>query len=432
MLASPTISSLPGSRIELKFIVTPEEARPYLDRAVEEISTSAPINGFRPGKAEYGDVKAAYGEMRIWETALERIVRAHYAKAVLDHNLETIGSPEVSVETLVPNQPIVFTTIASVLPTVTKLADDTKPLVTKKVHAITDEEVQKAFQDLRILRRSEAAVDRAATREDAVVIDLEIKKDKVPIEGGAARDYKIYLHETHYIPGFAEKLIGTKKADVCIFELELPKEHYNTMLAGHRVEFTATIKEVFEMKLPEENDEFAKALGLETVAALKDLLRKNLQEEQDRKSDEIAETELLEKLVSGSRFSEIPDILVNEEVRRMYEELQHTAEHRGMRMEDYLANLKKTPEQIKLDFVPRAIERIRTIVLIKEIGKRERIEVTDAEVEAEQQRLLDSLPRDEKEARERIASIEYRDSLATLIKNRKVLELLKARGVQNA
>lgn len=425
----PVITHLPKSRVELKFIVTPEEAKPYLDQAVEDISTNKPIKGFRPGKAGYDDVKKAYGEMLIWETALERVVRAKYVKAVLDNNIETVGSPEVSVEKLVPNQNLEFTLIASVMPTVSNLMEYAKSLVTKKTRAVADEEVETAIQDLRKMRRVEAAVDRVAAKEDAIVIDLDIKKDNVPVEGGAARDYKIYLNESHVIPGFAEKLLGAKKGDEKKFELEFPKDHYNKMLAGNLVEFTATVKDVFGLRLPELDEEFAKGFGFDSLTALKDLLRKNLVEEQERKSDEAAEIELLEKLVKGSKFSEIPELLVNEEVRRMVAELEHNAVSQGMKMEEYLKSIKKTADDLRLDFVPRAIERIQTAVLIKEVGKREAVEIAEQDVEAEQDRILDSLPKGDKETRERVASPEYRDYIAVQMKNRKILAALKAKGI---
>lgn len=428
-MTEPVIKNLPKSRVELNFIVTAEEAQPYLEQAVNEISTARPIKGFRPGKASYNDVKQAYGEMLIWETALERIVRASYVKAVLDQNIETVGSPEISVQKLVPNQPIEFTTIATVMPRVVTLMDYSNPVITKKNRSVTEKDVDAAIDDLRKMRRIETAVDRAALKEDAALIDLEIKKGGVPVEGGSTHDYKVHLNEAHYIPGFAEKLVGTKKGDVKTFELEFPKEHYNKLLAGQNVEFVATVKDIFEMRLPEPNDEFAKGLGTESYTALRELLQKNLQQEQDRKSSEAAEIELLEKLTDGSTFTEVPELLLNEEVRRMYAELQHNAERQGMRMEDYLSNLKKTADQIRLDFVPQAIRRIQTAVLIKEIGKRENVNVTEQEVEAEQDRIIDSLPADDKETRSRVASPEYRDYIAVQMKNRKIVEALKAKAM---
>ncbi|MEK7115842.1 MAG: trigger factor [Patescibacteria group bacterium] len=428
----PAITPLPHSRVELKFLVTPEDAKPYLDQAVEDLSIQKPIKGFRSGKATYHDVKNAYGEMLIWKTALDRIVRAQYVKAVLDNDIETIGSPEIIVEKLVPHQDIAFTLTASVMPTVTDLFEYSQPLVTKKIHKVAEEDVNRAIQDLRKARHTEAAVNRAATKEDAVVIDLEMTKENVLIEGGNARDYKVYLAESHVIPCFADQLIGLTKGTVKTFMLEFPKNHYTKNLAGTKVAFTVTVKEVYEMSMPELNDAFAQGFGQDSLAALRDLLRKNLQDAQDKKSDEAAEIELLEKIVQGSHFSEIPKILINEEVQRMIHELKQSTEQQGMKMEDYLASIKKSIDDLTLDFVPRAIERIQTAVLVKEIGKRENVEVPDDEIEAEQDRILDSLPKSETETRKRIASPEYRDILAVQMKNRKVLALLKSKAVHSA
>ena len=160
------------------------------------------------------------------------------------------------------------------------------------------------------------------------------------------------------------------------------------MLAGGAADFTVTATEVFELKLPELNDEFAKSVGVESLEKLRELLLTNLKNEAEQKAEESAEIELLEKLVEGSKFSEIPDLLVNEEVRKMWNELQHAAEHQGMKMEDYMSHLKKSTDEMKMEMVPRAIERVQAAVLVKEIAKREQVEVPDKELEEEIDRIL--------------------------------------------
>lgn len=429
-MQKPTITQLPKSRVELVFTITPEDAKPYIDQAVTDISSQRPIKGFRPGKATYDDVKRAYGEMLIWETALERIVRASYVKAVIDEQIETVGSPEISVEKLVPNQDITFKVIANVVPQVTKLADYDKPLVEQKAKPITDETVDKALVELRTMRRIEVVANRTANDDDMALIDLEIKKDGVVVEGGVSRNYKVYLNEPQYIPGFADQLIGAKKDDVKTFVLDFPKDHYNKQLAGHPTEFVATIKDIYELQVPEANDEFAKSVGLESLDKLKELLRNNLEKEETQRSLDSAELELLQKLIKESRFTEIPDLLVSEEVRRMMMELEHSLEERGGNMADYLSSIKKTADDLRLELVPRAIERVQTAVLIKEIAKRENIEVLDPEVEMEQDRLLATIDQNDKKTREMIASPEYHDYIKTQTKNRKTLEVLKKKAIK--
>lgn len=428
-MQEPIITSLSGSRVELKFTLTPEEVKPYLDQAVVDLQTGKPIQGFRPGKAPYEEVKRAFGEMRIWETALERIVRARYVHTVLEKNLETVGSPAISVEQLVPGQDIKFTVTANVMPSVLTLAAYDKPLVTRKVRETKESDVEEALQDLRKMRRQEVATDRAATAEDMAMVDLEMKKDKVVLEGGNAKGYRVYLHEPHYIPGFTEQLMGVKKGEVKTFELSFPKDHYQKHLAGQPVEFTATVMDVYELKLPELDNEFAKGLGVESLEKLRALLKENIEKENRQKADESAEIELLDKMVSGSKFNDVPELLVNEEVRRMFEELRHAAEHQGMEMGDYLAQLKKTADEIKLEMVPQAIKRVQTAVLIKEVARREEVKVTDDELDAEIDRILSGAK--EKEMRDQITSPDYRDYLTTRLRNRKALDELKKRGIED-
>ncbi len=427
-MSAPIITKLDKSLVELKFTVTPEEAQPYLEQASVDLQTAKPLQGFRPGKAPYEEVKRAYGEMRIWETALERIVRARYVKCVLDEKIDTIGSPAISVEQLVPGQDLKFTVTAPVMPSVVTLMNYDQPLVEKKVREITDADVNAAIEDIRKMRRQEVATDRATTQDDLIVIDLEIKKDNVVVEGGTTTGYRIYLNEPQYIPGFAEQLVGLKKGDTKTFELEFPKEHYQKHLAGKKADFSVTVTDVFELQLPELTEEFVKSLGVESLKKLRELLKENLTKEAEHKADEAQEIQLLEKLVDGSKFSEVPELLVNEEVRLMFDELQRAAEQQGMEMSDYLAQLKKSADEIKLDMVPQAMRRVQTAVLIKEVGKKEKVEVSEDEVDTEIDRILSAV--EDQKTREQIASPDYRDYLTIQMKNRKTLELLKKKGIK--
>jgi trigger factor len=424
------VKELPKSEVEISFEVSPEEAKPYLDETAKDISTAKPLPGFRPGKATYEEIRRAYGEMTVWEAALERIVRAFYVRTILEKEIDTVGSPAISVGQLTPGQPIKFTVTAPVEPKVTKFPDFENCQVDLKRKEITDEQVANAVDELRRMRRTEARVDRPATEDDLVIIDLEMKKDRVPVEGGAGRDYRIYLKENQYIPGFAKELVGIKEGDERTFTLPFPEEHYQKHLAGKDVEFTATSKGVFELQLPDANDEFAKTLGLQTIDELRGKLKENITIEENRRADEAAEVEMLEKLANQSSFSEVPEILINEEVRRMMHELQHGVEEQGMKWDDYLSSIKKSANDLRMELIPQAIRRIQTAVLIKQIAKKEGMKVTDQEVDEEVDRILNSLRSGDKETRDRVTSPEYRDYIATQMRNRKVLEWLKEKCIK--
>jgi trigger factor len=425
-MTPPSIERLPDAKVKLTFSVTPEDAKPYLDEAVIAMSEAKPIQGFRPGRAPYAEVAKAFGEMRIWETALERIVRSSYLRAVLDNDLDTVGSPEVQVDKLTPGADIQFTVIAPVAPTVTTVADYSAPLVEFQAKDVRDEDVNRALTDLRKMQRKEVLSTQPATKEDLVVIDLEMKKDHVTLEGGTGRDYRIYMNEDHYIPGFADKLVGIKPGEERTFTLTFPEAHYQKHLSGKDVDFTA--KSVFTLDLPELDEAFAKSLGQPSVLELTNLLRKNLGEEELNRAREKSEIALLEALVDKSSFSEIAELLVNDEVRKMIAELEHSVEERGMKMEDYLTSVKKSKDELRLEFVPQAIRRIKTATLIKEIAKRENVTVTEAELDHEIDHILEGLK--EAKTREQVTSPEYREYVAILLRNQKTLELLKAKTIK--
>ncbi|MBP9762762.1 trigger factor [Patescibacteria group bacterium] len=424
------VTHLPKSEVKLEFTVSPEEARPYLEEAVKELSSSRPIPGFRPGKVPFADGMRLYGPMVVLEASLERIIRSAYVRAVVDKQLSPVGSPSVNVDQITPDQPIKFTIIAPLEPTVTKLPEPKDCSVERKGTKIEEKQIDETIDQVRKMRRVESPVERAATADDLVVIDLEMKKDNVIIDGGAGTGYRVYLSEEHYIPGFSKELVGIKAGDERTFTLPFPKEHYQKHVAGHNIDFTVKAKQVFELQLPEMDEAFTKSLGAESVEDLRKKVRENMEQEANQKSDEAAEIAMLEQLSEKATFSDIPEILVNEEVRRMLGELQQGIDQQGMKWDDYLSSIKKTMDDLKLEFAPQAVRRIKSAVLIKAFAKQANIEVNDTEVDEEIDHILTSLRKGDNETRERVSSPDYREYVMVQMRNRKALEWLKDQCVK--
>lgn len=428
----PTIqkTDLPKSQVKLEFEVGYEEVRPYLEEAAREMSTARPLPGFRPGKAGFDEVKRAYGEMKILEGALERIIRAFYAKAILNESLDIVGSPNVQVDQLAPEQPLKFTITAPIEPKVTELPDLTGCVVEQTIKEIGDKELDEALEEMRKMRRQEVRVEREATLEDLVVVDVSMLKDGVVVEGGTGRDYRIYMNEPHYIPGFSEKLVGIKAGEERNFTLPFPSEHYQKHLAGKDIDFTTKATGVFEMQLPPLDDAFAQGVGLKDMEELKAKLQENLRVEEKRRREEASEIELLEKLVDTTKFTEVPEVLITDETRRMMDELQHGVEEQGMKWEDYLSSIKKTRDELRLDMTAQAIRRVKTAVLVKAFAKAQAVTVTEEELDKETDEILSRIRENDQETRERVTSPEYRQYIAIQLRNRKTLEWLKKECVK--
>lgn len=423
----PTVQleQLPKNSLKIRVTVPHADVVPFLEEAANRISEETTIEGFRPGKAGFEVVKARVGEQKIYEEALEAIVRKTFVDAVVSNEVETVGSPKIDVEKLAPGNDIVYTAEVALMPKVTKLADWHTLTVEKKPHDVTDKDLDLALTDLRRMQTKEvrAASGAAATEKDKVVVSMNMKKEGVPVEGGQAPNHAVYLSESYYVPGFKEQLVGMKEGEQKSFTLTFPEEHTSKMLAGSAVEFDVAMKEIYLLDHPELDDAFALALGQKDLAALKDVLTRNILGEKEHEEKSRQEREILETLAKESRFDDIPDLLLNEEINKMIHELERGAAEQGMEWDAYLKSIKKTVAELKMEFTPQALTRIKVALILRELVKTENLEVTDAEVEDALDKIAERY--EEKEARDRIYDPEYRGYVEYTLKNRKAIEKLR-------
>lgn len=417
------IKNLPKGEIEITIELSPEELKPYMEKAAEELSQKSKIEGFRPGKAPYDIIRARFGEHAILEAGAERIVIKSYAKALKEKNIITIGSPKIDVKKMAVNNPFIFTATAATVPDTT-LGKYKNLEIKKQETKIENEKIEKALADLAKMQSKEVLAERPAGESDKIVVDMDISKDNVPIEGGQAKDMAVILNEEHYIPGFNKELIGLKAGDEKEFDLEFPKEHFQKHLAGSKAHFKVKLKSVFEIQPPKLDDEFAKALGQKSLEELRALIRKNMEHEASHRDEEKWEIEILNKIVENSKFSDIPELLINSEVNKMLEELKQNVARQGVAFEDYLKSINKTPDDFKLEFAPEAIKRIKIALIIREIAKAENIKADDKEVAEETEKMMNAY-KDNAEMQKQIKTDDFRDYLKSRIENRKVIEVLK-------
>lgn len=276
------------------------------------------------------------------------------------------------------------------------------------------------------MRRKESVVTRSATKEDKVMVNMEMFLDHVPIDGGQVKNHAVILSEKYYIPGFTDQMLSVAKGATKEFELPFPKEHYQKHIAGKQVKFRVKVQDVYELQPPPIDDAFAVALGQKTLADLKALLTKNLQEEMDQKENDRQEIALLKEMVRRSKFGEIPDLLVTSEVGRMLQELEQSVGSKGGEFEKYLESIKKTRAQLSLDMTPEAIERVKTALVIRTVADKERIEVSLEELSEEIEKMT-KLYSNDNEMRERITSAEGKEYVRGTMRNRKTIAFLKGK-----
>lgn len=414
---------LPKSQVELEITVQPDEYQKFMVKGAERISNRVKIEGFRPGKAPYEIVKRQVGEMNIMQEALEEIVQSSFFEAVKAENLETVGMPKIDLDKMAPGNELTYKAVVSLLPHI-ELPDLKKISVKREVKEVTDTQVDEVVENLRKLQAKEVLKNDLATEADLLMIDMDMKIDNVPVDGGQAKNYRIYLSEDHYIPGFNKELVGLKKDDTKTFPITFPKTHYQKHLAGKKVDVTVKVHDVYERQFAELNEEFAKALGQDSMENLRALLRTNIGKEAEQKAEEKLEIEIFDAILAKTKISDLPDVLVEAEKKKMYYELTRDLDRSGIAIEDYLKDIKKTEEELNKDFTEQATKRAQAALVSRQVAKNNSITVSKAEVDAEV-KMMEEAYHDNPEYIANLQKPEVRRTLETILTNKKVIQWLK-------
>lgn len=415
---------LKPSEAELNIEVSQEECRPFLEKAANRLSQTSKIEGFRPGKAPYDIIKQRLGEMAIYQEALDAIISFFYFQAVKRENLDTVSQPKIDLEKLAPGNPIIFKATAALMPQI-KLGHYQSIRVKKGEVKIEAREIEKVIEDIRKMQAKESLQDKTAENGDRAEIDFNVNLNNVPIENGQGKKYPLVIGDGAMVPGFEEQLIGLKKDEEKSFQLKFPDEYQNKMVAGKLCDFKVRMLAVFKRELPEISDEWAKTVGAENLEDLKSKIKKNLEDEKMFHEEQRQELEMLNKIVAQTELSEIPDVLIDSEAHRMVHEFEDSIEQQGIKFEEYLNNIKKEEKDLEADFKAKALERVKTSLVIKEIADKENIIASEEELKKETEKILTQV-RGNKEAEENIWSEGYQRYLKTVVRNRKTVEMLKS------
>lgn len=423
------LKKLEKGQLEITVEITPEEYQPFLEKAAKKIAESAKIDGFRPGKASYELIVKKVGKNEVWQQAIEPAIHKTFVEVLQKEDLKTVGQPRVDIVKLAPDNPVVYKAVVDVLPEV-EVGDLSKISVSKKEIKIDEERLKKTLEDLRKMRAKETLVDRKSKEGDKMEINFEVFLDKVPIDNGRQEKFPLVIGEKSFIPGFEEQLIGLAKDEEKTFQLEFPKNYHQKNLAGRLADFKVKVNAVYEMDLPELNDDLAKQLGgFNSIKDVEEEIKTNLKAEEEQKENHRLEDEMITKIIEKSKFDDIPDTLVNAEASKMVEELAHNISHQGIKFEDYLTHLKKTKEDLLLDFTPQAVKRVKSALILRKIGEQEKIDVSENEVDEEVQKVLAAYGGNP-EAEKQINSLQYRTHIKNGLISQKIVDHLKAKMVK--
>ncbi len=415
------------SQVELTIEVPLEEFDEHLKKAAIRLGQKSTIPGFRPGKAPYDMIKTKVGEMSIYQEATEDIINHSFFQAITQENLITIGQPDIKIEKLAPGNPIVYIATVMLLPKVV-LGNWQEKTVKATEIKVSQEDIDKTLKELKRMRAKEVLVDRKAAMADKIVMDFEVSMNKVVLEGGVSYKHPLVLGEGRMVPGFEEKLVGTKAGDELEFDLTFPENYYQKSLAKKEAHFKIKVLEVFERTLPELNDELAKDFGFENKAALEKQISDNILKDKQNKEQQKIEAEVMENLVKTATIDEIPEKLIHNEVHKMIGELRYDLESQGLEMPKYLESIKKTEDDLHHDFAKPAIQRIQATLALKTLAADEKITVIEEDIDAE-------IKIQEAQANPENSKIDFKDPryrqyLSNVLLNQKVLKFMTDKVVK--
>jgi len=415
---------LEKSQVEFLVELSIEEFKPYIQKGVAQLAKTVKIEGFRPGKADFETLKNKVGEMTIVEEASHIAINKTLGE-VIDKNkdLGLIGQPKVDLVKLAPDNPFIYKAVFATLPSIE--LGEYKGFKLKKTEIKVDEnDIEKTLNELREMNVKEVIKDGEIIDTDKVLVDIQMFLDSVPVEGGQGKGTAIIIGKGYVVPGFDKELIGAKKNDVREFKLPYPKDFHQQNLAGKLVEFKVTIKEIFSRDIPELSDEMAKKVNFKNIEDLKKNIKSNLESQKIQEAKQKVEIEMMEKIISGSKFGDLPEVLIQHEAENMYKEMERDMTQKGGKIEDYLASLGKNKAELMLGFTPSAVKRLKSSLILREIIKAEKIEVEKKEVDEYIESLKKYYKADDKTAKE-LETQNSKDLARDTLVNRRVLDKLR-------
>ena len=379
-----TVENGENQQVTLTIEVEAAEVSKAAERASKRLANRVNIPGFRKGKAPRKIVERHVGTEALMQEAFDLIAPKAFNDALAEQKIESVTRPNIDIVTLEEGKDLVFKAAVTPRPEV-KLGEYKGLKVEKAAVEIKDEDVEKQlknFQD-RQGKMVEAAEGAAVADGDFTTLDFEGFVNGEAFEGGKGTDYPLQIGSGSFIPGFEEQLIGAKVGEEKEVNVKFPEEYHAKELAGKDAVFKCTIRSIKTKELPAIDDELAKKVStFETLDELKADIRKNLQENAERKAENDRKTAAIEQAANNITV-DIPAVMIDNRVTSMIQEMAMRLEQQGMKLEQYLQYAGTDIAKIREDYRETAEKNVKTDLMLEEVAKAEDIKVEAKDLDAE-------------------------------------------------
>jgi len=381
MQVTETLSQ--GLKREYAIVVPAGDLASRLEAQLADMKTKVRINGFRPGKVPVAHLKRVYGRSVMADLVQETITEAN--KQIVDeHGLKLAREPRIELSkdkdeieaALEARGDLAFTVALEVLPKF-EIGEFNDIVIERTFAEVEDSEVEDGLNRLAEDRRVYA--DRPeggkAERFDRVTVDFVGTIDGEAFEGGSSENIEVVLGSNAFIPGFEEQLLGVAAGEKREVEATFPEAYAARKLAGRKAKFDVTVKAVAAPEALAIDDEFAKSLGAEDLAQLKDRIRQRIAAEYGRAAREKVKRKLLDALAGRYSF-EVPEGLVEQEFASIWAQVEREQQASGRSFADE----NTTEDAARAEYRSIAERRVRLGLLLAEIGAKVGVSISDEEM----------------------------------------------------
>ena len=366
------------------------------------------IPGFRKGKAPLAMVEKMYGVEVLYEEAANLVLDKSYPDAAEGSGLEIVSRPEIDLVQIEKGKDFIYTATVAVKPEVT-LGEYKGIEVERAVVEVTDEDVENELKKVQNQNSRLLTVeDRPVQDGDQTLIDFDGYIDGKQFDGGKSEDYSLTIGSHSFIDTFEEQLIGKNIGEECEVNVTFPEQYHAKELAGKPAVFKVKIKEIKVKELPELNDEFAEEVSeFDTLDEYKNDIRAKLLESKEKTATTENENRVVGKVVENASM-DIPEPMIDTQVRSMINDYARRMQSQGMSMEQYMQYTGMTLESLQNQTKPQAEKSIRTRLVLEAVVKAENIQVSDEMVEEEIQKMADSYKMEVEKVKEYLGESEIK------------------------
>jgi trigger factor len=378
-----TETSSAGLKREYRVIVPATDLEAKVNERLDDLKGRVQLRGFRPGKVPVAHLKRLYGKSAMAEV-IEATVREANSKIVTDNGYRLAVEPKVvlptdegAVEGVIEGKADLSYTVEMEIVPVIALADFKSIKLTRLTSEVSDEEIDKALQAIADQNRPFVAKTEGAANGDRVTINFEGSLEGTPFEGGTGEDVPLVMGAGQFIPGFEENRAGLKPGENKTFDVKFPDDYRATHLAGKNATFAVTVKAVEAPGSVTIDDEFAKTLGVESLAKLKDAVKDRIAREHTLAARQKLKRGLLDQLDERHKF-EPPPSLVEQEFANVWSQVENDLKQQNRTFEDE----GTTEEKAREEYRGIAGRRVRLGLVIAEIGEKNNLRVSDEQLRA--------------------------------------------------